>query len=374
MTRQSIYDLSFNELSDVLAELKAPRFRTEQIFTALHQGVKVSEISNVPKDLRAWLNENFNCDLPEIVTVQTSRDGTKKYLLAYQRPENSVQNTKNLSETVQEPNKDLIECVLLNQNYGNTLCVSTQVGCRMGCHFCASGKNGLVRNLTAGEILAEVILINRLNTTTNARGVTNIVLMGSGEPLDNYDQVMKFLHLVTAPVGINISARNISLSTSGLVPRIRQFADENTQVNLCISLHAPNDELRQQIMPVAKKYTIRELIDAAKYYFEKTHRRVIFEYSLMLKDGKPFNCAVGQAKELANLVRGFPSHINLINLNPLHFDSNAALTPPSREAAMKFMDAVIKSGASCTMRKNKGDDIDGACGQLRLRHLEENKK
>lgn len=264
---------------------------------------------------------------------------------------------------------DLIECVLLNQNYGNTLCVSTQVGCRMGCRFCASGKNGLVRNLTAGEILAQVLLINRLNTTPTARGVTNIVLMGSGEPLDNYENVMRFLQLVTAPTGINISARNISLSTSGLVPQIKKFADENTQVNLCISLHAPNDQLRQQIMPVAKRYSIRELVDAAKYYFKKTHRRVIFEYSLMMKDGEPFNCVVGQARELANLVRGFPAHINLINLNPLHFDTNAALTPPSREIAMTFMDAVIKSGVSCTMRKNKGDDIDGACGQLRLRHM-----
>jgi len=356
-----LYDLTFDELKETLKPLNAPQFRAGQIFTALHQGIPVAEITNIPKDMRAWLADNFNCDLPEIVTVQTSRDGTKKYLLAYKHHLEG-----NLSSEVQP---DLIECVLLNQNYGNTLCVSTQVGCRMGCRFCASGKNGLVRNLTAGEILAEVLLINRLNTTPNARGVTNIVLMGSGEPLDNYDNVMKFLRLVTASDGVNISARNISLSTSGLVPQIKKFADENMQVNLCISLHAPNDELRREIMPVARRYSIRELVDAAKYYFEKTHRRVIFEYSLMMKDGVPFNCAVGQARELANLVRGFPAHINLINLNPLHFDSNAVLTPPSREIAMTFMDAVIKSGVSCTMRKNKGDDIDGACGQLRLRHL-----
>ena len=359
-----IYDLTMEELQTTLMPLNAPKFRAGQIFTALHQGVPVAEISNVPKDMRTWLAENFNCDLPEIITEQVSRDGTKKYLLAYRHRDDQGQTG--------DAQPDLIECVLLNQNYGNTLCVSTQVGCRMGCRFCASGKNGLVRNLTAGEILAEVLLINRLNTTPAARGVTNIVLMGSGEPLDNYDNVMKFLRLVTAPTGINISARNISLSTSGLVPQIKKFADENMQVNLCISLHAPNDELRQQIMPVAKRYTIRELVDAAKYYFEKTHRRVIFEYSLMMKDRVPFNCAVNQARELANLVRGFQAHINLINLNPLHFDSNAVLTPPSREIAMAFMDAVIKSGVSCTMRKNKGDDIDGACGQLRLRHLNSN--
>lgn len=345
-----IYDFSLEDLKNNLASLNLPRFRAGQIFTALHQGIPVAEISNIDKKLRAWLAEHFDCNLPKIVTVKISQDGTKKYLLSYH-------------------DIDLIECVLLNQSYGNTLCVSTQVGCRMGCHFCASGKNGLVRNLTAGEILAEVLLINRLNTTPTSRGVTNIVLMGSGEPLDNYEQVMRFLRLVTDPAGINISGRNISLSTSGLVPQIKKFADENMQVNLCISLHAPNDELRQQIMPVAKRYSVAELIDAAKYFFEKTHRRVIFEYSLMIKNGEPFNCNVGQARELANLIRGFPSHINLINLNPLHFDPNAVLTPPSREVAMAFMNAVIKSGASCTMRKNKGDDIDGACGQLRLQHL-----
>ena len=349
---QYIYDLSLEELKEVLKPSNVPGFRAGQIFTALHQRIAVENITNIPKDLRGWLKDNFNCELPRIVREQISKDGTKKYLLGFQ--------------------DDLIECVLLSQNYGNTLCVSTQVGCRMGCRFCASGKNGLVRNLTSGEILAQVLLINRLNMTDAARGVTNIVLMGSGEPLDNYDNVMNFLRLVSAPTGINISARNISLSTSGLVPQIKKFADEKTQVNLCISLHAPNDELRQQIMPVAKRYSIKELIDASKYYFEKTHRRVIFEYSLMLKDGKPFNCAVPQARELANLVRGFQSHINLINLNPLNFDKNAVLTPPNRETAMAFMDAVIKSGVSCTMRKNKGDDIDGACGQLRLRHLDDN--
>lgn len=349
-----IYDFNLDEIKEILQPLSVPQFRAGQIFTALHQGIAVDKITNLPKDLRAWLQANYDCDLPEIITEQVSKDGTKKYLLAYHKT-------------------DLIECVLLNQKYGNTLCVSTQVGCRMGCRFCASGKNGLVRNLTAGEILAQVLLINRLNATATMRGVTNIVLMGSGEPLDNYDNVIRFLHLVTSATGINISARNISLSTSGLVPQIKKFADEQIQVHLCISLHAPNDELRQQIMPVAKRYRVAELIDAAKYYFEKTHRRVIFEYSLMMKDGKPFNCNVNQARELANLVRGFQSHINLINLNPLNFDKNAVLTPPSREVAMAFMDAVIKSGVSCTMRKNKGDDIDGACGQLRLRHLDSNR-
>lgn len=345
-----LYDLTLAELQDVLTANQVASFHAKQIFTALHQGIPVAEISNISKTLRGWLEENFDCRLPEIMVVKTAKDGTKKYLLGYHGTERT----------------DLIECVFLTQHYGNTVCVSTQVGCRMGCKFCASGKNGLVRNLTAGEILAEVILVNKLNATDKTRGVTNIVLMGSGEPLDNYDQVMRFLALVTSPDGINIGARNISLSTSGLVPQIKKFADSGLQVNLCISLHAPNDALRQQIMPVARRYSVAEIIDAAKYFFAKTHRRVIFEYSLMLKDGVPFNCRPEQARELANLVRGFPAHINLINLNPLHFEQGATLTPPSREVAMAFMDGVIKNGASCTMRKNKGDDIDGACGQLRL--------
>lgn len=350
-----IYDLNLAELAQALSKIDAKSFRATQIFTALHQGVAVAEISNISKELRAWLRENFACDLPQIVEVKQSKDGTKKYLLAFKTPQSA----------------DLVECVLLTQDYGNTVCVSTQVGCRMGCKFCASGKNGLVRNLTAGEILAQVILVNKLNAHDKTRGVTNIVLMGSGEPLDNYDNVMKFLELVTSKDGINISARNISLSTSGLVPMIKKFADAGNQVNLCISLHAPNDALRRQIMPVARKYSVAELVQAARYFFKKTHRRVIFEYSLMLKDGVPFNCEVAQAKELADLVRGFPAHINLINLNPLHFVQGAELTPPSREVAKKFMDAVIKSGVSCTMRKNRGDDIDGACGQLRLKYAKE---
>lgn len=349
-----IYDLSLAALGAALSAIGAERFRAGQIYTALHQGVAVADISNIAKTLRTWLQTNFACDLPAIVTVKQSQDGTKKYLLAFQT----------------ETGRDLIECVFLPQDYGNTVCVSTQVGCRMGCKFCASGKNGLVRNLTAGEILAQVILVNKLNASAKGRGVTNIVLMGSGEPLDNYDNVMQFFALVTSKEGLNISARNISLSTSGLVPQIKQFADAGNQVNLCISLHAPNDTLRRQIMPVAQRYTVQELVDAAKYFFNKTHRRVIFEYSLMLKDGVPFNCGEAQARELAQLVRGFPAHINLINLNPLHFLKNATLTPPSREIAKKFMDTVIKSGVSCTMRRNRGDDIDGACGQLRLQHAQ----
>jgi 23S rRNA (adenine2503-C2)-methyltransferase len=193
--------------------------------------------------------------------------------------------------------------------------------------------------------------------------------MGSGEPFDNYDETIKFLRLVSAPEGINISARNISVSTSGIVPRIRDFANLKLQVNLCISLHAPNDEVRKKIMPVAHKYSVAELIDSAKYFVAQTNRRIIFEYSLI--DG--VNDSPEQAKELAKLVKGFQSHINLINLNPLPPElvrevNGFELKPPTKERAMQFMDAVIKNGASCTMRKNRGSDIDGACGQLSLKN------
>jgi len=344
-------DLNKEQLNSLVASYNEKSFRAGQIYNNINNGKSISNMTDLSEEFRGKLLKDFADCACEIYKEYHSKDGSIKYLFK-------------LSDG------NLIEGVLMKYKYGYTQCVSTQVGCRMGCAFCASGLGGLVRNLTSGEILAQVTAVNKmLGGDIKKRQITNLVLMGSGEPFDNYDNTVDFLRKVTCEGGLNISARNISLSTSGLVPQIKKFADEKMQVNLCISLHAPNDVLRQQIMPVAKKYSIRELIDAAKYFFEKTHRRVIFEYSLMMKDGEPFNCKVEQARELSNLVRGFQSHINLINLNPLNFDKNAVLTPPSREVAMAFMDAVIKSGVSCTMRKNKGDDIDGACGQLRLRHL-----
>jgi len=222
----------------------------------------------------------------------------------------------------------------------------------MGCAFCASGRDGFVRDLSAGEILSQVLLHAK-------EGISNIVLMGSGEPLDNFENVKKFLELVIHKDGINIGSRHISLSTVGLPKKIREFADMGTGVNLCISIHASNDEIRSAIMPMAKRYTIAEIMDASRYYFNKTGRRVIFEYSLI--DG--VNCDVSHAKELAKLMTGFPNHVNLIKLN----DTGAGFRAPSHDIAMKFMDTLIKSGVSCTMRKSKGDDIDGACGQLRLK-------
>ena len=269
------------------------------------------------------------------VKTFNSRDGTVKFL-------------------VKLGDGNFIETVLLVQDYGNTVCVSSQVGCKMRCSFCASGCKGFVRDLTTDEMLAQVELAK--SKCPKGTRLSHVVLMGIGEPLDNFDNVMEFL------ARVDIGARKISLSTCGLPDKIRAFADRGLQVNLCISLHAPNDAVRQRIMPIAKKYSVAEIFDAAKYFFDKTKRRVIFEYALI--DG--VNSLQEHARELASRLHKaqIAYHVNLINLN----NFNKELKPPARETALKFMDTLIKSGISCTMRKGRGTDIMAACGQLRLEH------
>jgi 23S rRNA (adenine2503-C2)-methyltransferase len=238
----------------------------------------------------------------------------------------------------------------------------------MGCSFCASGLDGLLRNLTPGEMLGQVIAVNRDNGgTTKDRAVTNLVLMGSGEPFDNYQNVLKFLDLVSMEKGIGISERNISLSTSGLADKVREFADSGHKVTLSISLHAPFDELRSSIMPVNKKYNINKIVSASKYYFEKTGRRVIFEYTLIKGTNDSPECA----KELATLTRGFPSHVNLIRLNEVKERNHKA---PTEDATKEFLKRLEALGVSATIRRSLGNDIEGACGQLRRRYLEEQSK
>jgi len=320
MAERYAYDLTREEWEEYLSGV--PKYRAGQIYDALHKGIPFDKI-NVPKELKERIKAEFRVELPEVVKELKSKDGTTKFLLKLHDGE-------------------MIECVLLRQDYGNTVCISTQVGCKMNCAFCASGADGFVRDLSAGEMLSQVLMVGK---------VTNVVLMGSGEPFDNFDNVVKFLRLT------DVGARHISLSTAGIVPKIREFADLGLQVNRCISLHAPTDEIRQRIMPVSKKWRVNELIEAAKYFFEKTRRRVIFEYALI--DG--VNCEVEHAVALAKLVKGFPSHVNLINLNSTGGEYRA----PCREVAKQFMDALIKAGASCTMRKSKGEDIMAACGQLK---------
>ncbi len=336
-----IQDLNLEELQEVMARLGEQKFRAKQVLDNVNLGKKISDFSNISKELKAKLLAEFE-DIPlRIHTVQESKDGTKKF--AYELWDGNI-----------------IEGVLMSYKYGNTLCVSTQVGCRMGCKFCASTLNGLARNLTAGEILSQVLVVNNLlgGKTGKNREITNIVLMGSGEPLDNYDNVVKFLHLVSSPEGLNVSPRNISLSTCGIVPNIYKLADENLQVILTISLHAPNDELRRTIMPIANKYSVSEIVKSAKHYFEKTGRRVVFEYALI--DG--VNNTPECAEELANLVKGFPTHINLIPLNEV---KERDLKTVTHKKAEYFKDLLEKRRVSVTIRRTIADDIDGACGQLR---------
>ena len=308
------------------------------------RGVGFDGMTDIDKATRSLLSQKYIACPLTIIKKLVSSDKTQKYL--YRLHDGNV-----------------IEGVLMNYKYGNTLCVSTQIGCRMGCKFCASTLNGLVRNLTAGEILAQVITANAENAAQNEkRAVTNIVLMGSGEPFDNFDNVVGFLKLVNSPEGLGVSYRNISLSTCGLVPEMYRFADLRLPVNLTVSLHSPIDEKRREIMPIANKYSVKEIINAARYYFEQTGRRVIFEYTLI--EGQ--NDTEKDAKNLAGVLKGFPAHVNLIRLNPVR-ERNLSATKNNQ--AQKFLGMLESLGISATIRRQMGVDINGACGQLRNDYL-----
>ena len=342
-----LQDLSREQLYALVEELGEKKFRADQIYLGLMQGKKISEL-NIPPALRAALMERFEDEPVRIVkTFLSQEDGTKKFLFAL-------------------ADGNLIEGVFMKYKYGNTQCVSTQVGCRMGCKFCASTLGGRVRDLTAGEILSEILVVNRSEGgTLKNRAVTNVVLMGSGEPFDNYGNVVRFLRNVTAEGGISISARNISLSTCGLVPEMRKFAEEGIPLNLTVSLHATTDEERARTMPIANKYQISEILEACAYYFEKTGRRYIFEYSLIAGE----NCDEKHALALAGLLKGRPCHVNLIRLNEV---KERDLKPTSEKDAYRFLGVLEKQGISATLRRSMGSDIGGACGQLRARYLSEN--
>jgi len=338
-----IASLNEQEILSILPE-GTPKYNASQIFAFIQNGKSFDEMTSIKKEIRAYLSQNY-VDIPvKIKEVFTSKDGSKKLL--YELTDGN-----------------LIEGVFMPHNYGDTLCVSTQVGCPMGCVFCASGLNGLVRNLTPGEILSQVILINKLEGgNISDRKVTNVVLMGSGEPLANYENVCKFFELVNDKKGLNISLRNISLSTCGLAEKIKDLADSNFHPTLSISLHAPNDELRKTLMPIANKVSLKELIDATKYYFEKTGRRIIFEYSMI----KGVNDSIDCAKQLAKLVSGYPTHINLIRLNDV---KEKDLKGSGKDTINKFIETLEKNKASVTLRRSFGNDIEGACGQLRARFI-----
>ena len=346
----NIFGYNIDELNAIFKELNIPSYRSKQISDWIYKKGKFSfyEMTNLSKNLQENLAEKFKIITPILIKRLNSKDNlTSKFLLELE-------------------DKIAVETVLMRKNYGNSVCVSTQAGCAMGCAFCASTLNGVTRNLTAKEMLGEVYFINNELKKEN-KNVTNIVLMGSGEPLMNYDEVIRFLRLCHDENILGLSYRNITLSTSGIVPNIYRLAEENLPVTLSISLHAPNDKIRDRLMPINKKYPIKELIKAGKFYGDKTKRRVTYEYILIenLNDGKK------EAKELASLLKKQLSHINIIPINSVE---EREFFRPSKEKVQKFLEYLTEENISATVRKEMGADVNAACGQLRNRYLRKGEK
>ena len=336
----NLRSLTLAELADLLKTMGQPSFRAKQVYTWLHRGIRsFDEMTDLPKTLRTALAENYPLYTPQAVRRQESaRDGTIKYLWR-------------LSDG------NCVETVLMRYHYGNTVCISTEVGCRMGCAFCASTLGGLVRRLEPAEMLDQV-LFTQLDS---GLPISHIVLMGIGEPLDNFDNVMKFLENVNSPLGLNISMRHISLSTCGLVPKIDALAEKKLQLTLSVSLHAPNNSVRDTIMPVNRAYPMEELIAACRRYYQATSRRISFEYAMI--DG--VNDTPAAARELLEKMRGLPAHFNLIPLNRVE---ESPLKPSSRAAVAEFQRILEQGGIPATVRRTLGGDIDASCGQLRRKY------
>ena len=337
-----IKSLDLNELTDVLTGMGEKAFRAKQMYEWMH--VKLAEdfsaMTNVSKPLQEKCREIFLYTALQVVRVQESKlDGTKKFLFV-------------LSDG------NLIESVWMKYKHGNSVCVSSQVGCRMGCRFCASTIDGLERSLTPSEMLDQIYTIQRL---TGER-VSNVVIMGSGEPMDNYDNVLKFVRLLTDEHGLNISQRNVTVSTCGIVPKMMELAEEDLQITLAISLHASSDEKRKKLMPIANKYSMKELMDACRYYFDKTGRRLTFEYSLV----GGVNDTDEDAKELSVLLSGLNCHVNLIPVNPI---KERDFVESKAHRIQEFKNKLEKKQINVTIRREMGRDIDGACGQLRRSHM-----
>lgn len=343
MNKPALLQLFPEELSQYLKVIGQPAYRAAQIFTWLHKGVGFVGMSNLPLLLREQLKESAVDEPARIIErFESDKDSTAKLLFAMQ-------------------DGHCVEGVLMHYRYGVTLCLSTQVGCRMGCSFCASTLEGLARNLTAAEMMHMVILAN---AELKDEKVHNIVLMGSGEPLDNYDEVIRFLRLVSHEQGLNIGLRHISLSTCGLPEQMDRFADEGLPLTLSVSLHAPNDDIRQKTMPIARSVTIERLLRSCRNYIEKTGRRVVFEYALV--DG--VNNLPEHARELAGRLRGMQCHVNLIPLNPV---KERELRSVTKKQAENFLNELLNYHISASLRREMGNDIAGACGQLRRRYLKE---
>ncbi len=341
MLKENIKNYDLDDLKIKLEKLGEKKYRAEQIFNWIYKEKVTSfdEMTNLSIELRSKLKENFDMHNFKIITKQESKDGTKKYLF------DVLDN-------------NAIESVLMQYKYGKTICVSSQIGCKMGCKFCASTGVKFARNLEAGEIIEQLLSIER---DENIK-ISNLVFMGIGEPLDNYDNVMKAIKILNNQKGISMGARHISISTSGLVPRIYELADKNIQCTLSISLHSSTDDKRSEMMPINKKYNIAELIKACKYYIEKTNRRISFEYAL----AKDNNDNLEDAEKLAKLLRGMLCHVNLIPINKIE---NGKYSKSTNENIIKFRDYLNSRGIVATIRRELGSDIDAACGQLRKKEV-----
>lgn len=338
---ENIYDYSLEELKSWFKSQGESAFRGKQVFDYLYKGIAdIDLMKTVNEEAKEKLRKNFKVALPKILEKRTSKDGTIKMLMLLD-------------------DHNIIETVIMKYHYGYSVCVSSQIGCKMGCTFCASTKDGMVRNLTSGEILSQVIASQLLV----GERMSHVVLMGSGEPLDNFDQVMKFLELINGKEGLNLSHRNITISTCGLVDRIYELADKKLQITLAISLHETTDEKRKLIMPIANKYSIHDILNSVKYYMDKTGRRVSFEYALV----KGSNDGEEDARALSKLLQGMPVHVNLIPVNTI---KEMLFLPSTIESVNRFKEVLLSHKIEATVRREMGSDIDAACGQLRRSYLE----
>lgn len=341
--KTNIKNFTIEELKEELKNMGEKPFRAEQIFKWLFSDrvQTFDEMTNLSIDLRKKLDDKYRIGTFEIVRKLESVDGTKKYLF-----------------NVQDEDKNLIESVLMSYHHGYTICVSSQIGCKMGCKFCASTGIPFARSLESGEIVEQILAIEK---DSNIK-ISNIVFMGIGEPLDNFDNVMRAIKIINDPKGLNIGARHISISTSGLVPKIYELADSKLQCTLSISLHSSNNQKRSEMMPVNNAYPIEELMEACKYYIKVTNKRISFEYAL----AKDNNDNLDDAKELVKLLKGMLAHVNLIPINKIE---DGAYTKSSNENIIKFRDYLNDAGIVATIRRELGSDIDAACGQLRRQNL-----
>lgn len=341
---KSIYDLNYDQMKEFAQDCGWKAFRGQQIFEWLYRKRVDSfdEMSNLSKETRDLLHSEFEINPLKLIRKQVAKDGTTKFLF-------------------QTEDGALLESVMMVFDYGKSICVSSQVGCNMGCAFCASGLTKKKRNLTSGEMVAQVMYVQKELDKTNDR-LSHIVVMGTGEPFDNYEHVMNFLSTVNHDRGLAIGARHITISTCGIVPKIKEFAEAKTQYNLAISLHAPNDELRSKLMPINQAYPLSELMEAIRYYSSLNNRRLTFEYILL----KGINDQKVHARQLARLLKGMNAYVNLIPYNSV---DEKGFKSVSHEEAMVFYDTLMKEGVRCTIRKEHGNEIDAACGQLRIKEL-----